>query len=263
VTETRARHVETIMGIPISLALRGPQARSERADAAWEAIVAELRDVDRVFSTYRDDSHVSRLSRGEIELSACPSDVGEVLRIGAEAEALSSGAFAVHRAEGRTPVLDPSGVVKGWALERSTRHLQGLETTDYCLSAGGDMVCHVDASHGTPWRIGIENPLDPTRFVAVVPVWDGAVATSGTAHRGDHIVDPRTGLAPIGVASVTVVGNSLTWVDIEATAAYAHGPDALTWLRHRTGRTGLVVWADGRTDVFRSEDPLPGVGPFS
>ena len=78
---------------------------------------------------------------------------------------------------------------------------------------------------------------------------NGAVATSGTAHRGSHLVDARSGLAPEAVASVTVVTGSLTWADIDATAAYAHGADAASWLRGRPGRTGLVVWADGRTEV--------------
>jgi thiamine biosynthesis lipoprotein len=73
------------------------------------------------------------------------------------------------------------------------------------------------------------------------------VATSGTAHRGQHIVDARTGLPPSGVASVTVIAQDLTWADIDATAAYAQGPAAADWLAGRPGRTGLVVWADGTT----------------
>jgi thiamine biosynthesis lipoprotein len=78
-----------------------------------------------------------------------------------------------------------------------------------------------------------------------VPVFTGAVATSGTAHRGQHLVDARTGRPPVGVASVTVVAASLTWADIDATAAYAQGPEAARWLETRPGRSGLVVWADG------------------
>ena len=96
-----------------------------------------------------------------------------------------------------------------------------------------------------PWRIGIEHPHDPGRLIAVVPVTTGAVATSGTAHRGQHLVDARTGRPPSGVASVTVVAASLTIADIDATAAYARGEDAARWLGARPGRTGLVVWADG------------------
>jgi thiamine biosynthesis lipoprotein len=136
-------------------------------------------------------------------------------------------------------------VVKGWAVERAAAPLRALAGTDFCLSAGGDMVCRTLDPEAGPWRIGIEDPRDPARVIAVVPVWTGAVATSGTAHRGQHLVDARTGRPPIGVASVTVVAASLTWADIDATAAYAQGPDAARWLETRPGRSGLVVWEDG------------------
>jgi thiamine biosynthesis lipoprotein len=90
----------------------------------------------------------------------------------------------------------------------------------------------------------------------VVPVSTGAVATSGTAHRGQHLVDARTGHPPTGVASVTVVAASLTWTDIDATAAYAHGRDANRWLETRPSRTALVVWADGSTTLIEGPSRL-------
>lgn len=246
------RYVEHVMGMPVSLALRGRHADDVRGRDAWAAAMAVLRHADATFSTYRDDSFVSRLGRGEIDLADCPPEVADVLDLGEEARRQSSGAFDVHRAgpDGR-PVLDPSGVVKGWAAERAAAALRELPDTDFCLSAGGDLVCRTLDPDAPPWRIGIEHPLDPQRIIAVVPVATGAVATSGTAHRGAHLVDARTGRAPLGVASVTVVASSLTWADIDATAAYAQGPDAAAWLGTRPGRTGLVVWADGSTTTVR------------
>ena len=139
-------------------------------------------------------------------------------------------------------------MVKGWAAERAAVHLAALPDTDFCLSAGGDITCRTLDPSGRPWRIGVEDPHDPGRLVAVVPVHTGAVATSGTAHRGAHLVDARTGRAPTGVASVTVIGTSLTAVDIDATAAYALGPDAVGWLRTRP-HSALVVHTDGTTTV--------------
>ncbi|MFC4783559.1 FAD:protein FMN transferase [Nocardioides sp. MAHUQ-72] len=244
------RHVAHVMGMPISLALRGRHAHDAHGYGAWAEVMAALHDVDRVFSTYRDDSVVSRLDRGEIDLADCPPEVVEVLGLGAQAERESGGAFRIHLPgpDGRTR-LDPSGVVKGWAVDRAARPLRALVDTDFCLSAGGDLVCRTLDPTAAPWRIGIENPHDPTGLVAVVPVLTGAVATSGTVHRGRHLVDARTGEAPAGVASVTVVADSLTWADIDATAAYALGRDAARWLRTRPGRRGLVVWADGTTDL--------------
>jgi thiamine biosynthesis lipoprotein len=211
-----------------------------------------LHEVDRVFSTYRPDSFVSRLGRGEIGLEDCPPEVVDVVELGAAAERESAGAFSIRLpGPGGTRVLDPSGVVKGWAVERAAAPLRALPDTDFCLSAGGDMTCRTLDPTSPPWRIGIEDPADPTRVLAVVPVFTGAVATSGTAHRGEHLVDARTGRPPTGVASVTVVAASLTWADIDATAAYAHGEGAARWLETRPGRSGLVVWADGTTTTVQ------------
>ena len=112
------------------------------------------------------------------------------------------------------------------------------------------MVCHTADVERPDWRIGIEHPQHPRTLIAAVPIRSGAVATSGAAHRGQHLLDARTGRPVTGVASVTVIGPSLTWADIDATAAYAHGAGAADWLRGRRGRTGLVVWPDATTTVI-------------
>jgi thiamine biosynthesis lipoprotein len=229
------------MGLPVSLALRGRHAAGPSADAAWEAVLADLREVDRVFSTHRADSFVSRLDRGEVAVGDCPGEVAEVLRLGERARAESGGAFDVVR----DGVLDPSGVVKGWAVERAAARLRALDDTDFCLSAGGDMVGHVSDPARPGWRVGIEDAAEPTKLVAVVPLRHGAVATSGLVHRGAHVVDARTGSPPTRLASVTVIGPSLTWADIDATTALALDLDAPAWLAARPGRTGLLQWADG------------------
>ena len=241
-----ARYVEHVMGMPISLALRGRHTDDDAARAAWAATMAELHEVDRVFSTYREGSFISRLGRGEIGVEDCPPEVAEVLALGAAAHAESGGAFSVWLPgpEGH-PRLDPSGMVKGWAAERAATHLRHLEDTDFCLSAGGDLTCRTLDPDAGPWRIGVEDPADPTRILAVIPVFTGAVATSGTAHRGAHLVEARTGKPPADVASVTVIAGSLTVADIDATAAYAQGQNAARWLETRPDSSGLVVWADG------------------
>ena len=245
------RRVEQVMGLPISLAMRGRHANGDLAERAWQEALASLREADRVFSTYRSDSFVSRLDSGELSLAECPPEVAEVLAIAEQARVESGGAFDVRRPgpDGRI-VLDPSGVVKGWVVDRAFRAFDDLVETDVCLSAGGDLVCRTRVSGSPGWRIGIEDPHDPRRTVAVVPVYNGAVATSGLAHRGAHIVDPRTGGTPNALASVTVVGPELAWVDIEATTGFVLGDSARSWLERRPGRAGVLVHADGSTEVF-------------
>lgn len=242
------RYVVQLMGMPISLALRGAHTDDGPAAAAWAEVVTELRWADVVFSTYRADSYLSRLSRGEIALTDCPPEVAEVLALGRRAEAESGGAFSVWLPGPDGRHLDPTGVVKGWATQRAARALERLPGTDFCLSAGGDMVCRSRIGE-RPWQIGIEDPADPSRILAMIPVGNGAVATSGTARRGAHLLDARTGRQPSGVSAVTVVAPELTWADIDATAAFALGAGAADWLATRPGRLSLVVWADGTTST--------------
>jgi len=245
-----ARHVDHVMGMPVSLALRGRHAYDDEGRAAWGRVMEDLRCADRVFSTWREESWISRLARGVVGLDDCPAEVHEVLEIGNRAAAASDGAFAICRpGPDGVVVFDPSGVVKGWAAARASRHLVALEGTDFCLSVGGDLLARTCDPDGPGWSIGIEHPHDAGRIIARVPVHTGAVATSGSAHRGDHVVDARTGVPPTAVAQVTVIGDDLTWVDIDATAAYAQGRAAASWLRSRAGRTGVVVWADGQAEV--------------
>jgi thiamine biosynthesis lipoprotein len=245
------REVERVMGMPISLALRGRHATTPAGADAWAAALAELREADAVFSTYRDESWVSRLGRDEVALDDCPDVVREVLDLGEQARQQSGGAFDVRRrgADGRQ-VLDPSGVVKGWAVQRAAAPLLALDDTDVCLSAGGDMVCEVADPDRPAWRVGVEDPRAFDRVVAVVPVRHGAVATSGHARRGAHVVDARTGRAPGALLSVTVVGPDLTWADIDATCALALGEEGEPWLRTRAGRSAVVVRRDGTVTAW-------------
>lgn len=248
---TTTRHVAHVMNLPISLALRGRHAHDETGRRAWDRVMEELREVDRVFSTYRPDSVISRLSREEVSILDCPPSVSEVIELGERAGRESGGAFTIWPDAGNgSRRLDPTGVVKGWAIEQAATHLRALPGTDFCLSGGGDMVCRTLDPAAPPWRIGIEDPFDPQRIRAVVPIVNGAVATSGRAHRGTHILDGRTNAVPTRMASVTVIADSLTWADIDATATYALDGDGAEWLRQRPGRSGLVVWADGRHEII-------------
>ena len=95
------RYVAHVMGMPLSLALRGRHTEDDAARRAWERCVADLTEVDRVFSTYREDSAVSRLARGEIDLADCPAEVHEVLALGEQAR-VESAAPSTYVAPGRT-----------------------------------------------------------------------------------------------------------------------------------------------------------------
>jgi FAD:protein FMN transferase len=227
------RHVEHVMGTVFSLDLRDPAL----AVGAVEDVVRWWHWVDEVFSTYREDSQISRLGRGEITLEDCPPEVATILDLCAEAGRRSGGWFSAMPG-GR---LDPSGMVKGWSVERASAMLSAAGSTAHAVNGGGDVRCVGSPDPGTPWRIGIADPLRPGELVTVVAGHDFAVATSGIAERGSHVLDPYTGRAADQLASVTLVGDDLTWVDAYATAAIAMGPRCRDWIVALDGVEGLVV----------------------
>ena len=212
----RVRHAEHVMGTVVSFDV----PLSARHDRSLEAAVRWLHGVDRVFSPYRPDSDVSRLARAEITLDGCAPEVAEVLAACARVRDLSGGYFTTSPG-GR---FDPSGYVKGWAVERAASLLSRAGSVDHLVNGGGDVQCAGGRAAGEPWRVGIADPFRPAALALVVAVSDCAVATSGTAERGAHIIDPFTGRPPSGLASLTVIGPSLALADAYATAAFAMGP---------------------------------------
>jgi thiamine biosynthesis lipoprotein len=235
---TKRSWVEQVMGLPVSVLARGASARLEAADEAVRAVYAELREVDRIFSPYRDDSEISRLAGGALAWSDATPLVREVAGRCLRAAELTGGLFDATRPDGN---WDPSGLVKGWATERAARLLAAVGDLDWCLNAGGDVV--VSCPSGEPFVVGIQDPADPAGISTSVRCRSGAVATSGTAARGAHLYDPRTGRpATSDWLSVTVIGPSLETADVLATAAFVAG--SLAIVDHVDQYDGLAVAAD-------------------
>lgn len=235
-------HVEHVMGTVISFDVRFVQ-ESDRTSmgAAIADAVTWLHRVDDVFSTYRPQSQVSRLGRGELRLADCDGDVAEVLELCAQVGRESEGYFSSTYG-GR---LDPTGLVKGWAVQRASELLSAAGSAHHLVNGGGDIQAVGGSAPGVPWQVGIAHPLRRNAFASVVQVTDGAVATSGTAERGAHVLDPFTGQPAVALASVTVVGRDLMRSDAYATAAIAMGDRALGWLRGCAGYEAFAVTADG------------------
>jgi FAD:protein FMN transferase len=210
----RLRHAEHVMGTVVSFDV----PLSARHDGSLEAAIGWLHWVDRVFSPYRPDSDVSLLDSGVA--AACAPEVAEVLAACAHLHKESGGYFTAYPG-GR---LDPSGYVKGWATERAASLLSRSGSASHLVNAGGDVQCAGSRVGGDGWRVGIADPFHPGGLALVVAASDCAVATSGIAERGAHILDPHTGRPASGLASLTVVGPSLTLADAYATAAFAMGP---------------------------------------
>jgi thiamine biosynthesis lipoprotein len=123
--------------------------------------------------------------------------------------------------------------------------LTAAGSVNHCVNGGGDVQCAGSAQPGQPWRIGITNPLRPDEFAGVIAGHHLAVATSGTAERGQHIASPAGLGSMAGLASVTLAGESLSTIDAYATAAYAMGSQARAWIETLPDCYGLIVYADG------------------
>ena len=224
--------VEHIMGMPVVVEVRDGDVPDDVFD--W------LRRVDETFSTYKDGSEISRLRRGDLALTDASDEVQWVLARCDELRGETAGYFDVDAVG-----LDPSGYVKGWAVERAADVLWDAGLRDFALNAGGDIRLRGRARPEPVWRVGIQHPREHDRVAAVVEANDLAVATSGAYARGDHIVDPHTGRAPDGVLSVTVVGADLATADAYATAAFAMGGRAGSrWTAGLEGYEAMTVLAD-------------------
>ena len=257
-TAAGRRHlrVEHIMGMPVSIDVRaaGAAAGADRVKGVAEALdeaFALLRAVDARFSTYKDDSEVSRLARGELGEAAASPELREVLDLCERVRRQSDGAFDI-RAAGLPTVPDPSGLVKGWAVERVARLLRARGLRNLCVNAGGDVrvLGAAEPGGGRGWRVGVRDPADRLRVVTVVhaPVAEGcAVATSGNYERGEHVLDPHSGQPARGLASATMVGPDLAFADAYATAALAMGWRALRWADRLDGYAVFLVAPDGYT----------------
>ncbi|MGO4458128.1 FAD:protein FMN transferase [Streptomyces sp. M-16] len=248
----RLRHTEHVMGTVFSFDLR--HRPTPATQAALAEAVAWLHHVDRTFSTYRPDSAISRIDNGSMRLADAPQEVGHVLWLCERAERDTRGCFSA-RAGNR---LDPSGLVKGWAVEQAYAMLRAAGAPNSLVNGGGDIRLGGEPAPGLPWRVGIADPCRPGRLLATVEGRDFAVATSGGAERGPHVLDPRTGRAAHRLLAATVTGPDLTWADSWATAAVVLGPDAHTWIASRPGYELLTVGLDGQA---RRSCGFPLTGP--
>jgi FAD:protein FMN transferase len=239
------------MGTVVSFdvpAWAGPESGD---DAALGRAVRWLHWVDATFSPYRDDSDVSRYGRGSLSLAECAPELAEVLAACAEVSAVSGGYFTATPG-GR---FDPSGYVKGWAIERAAAMLTAAGSAEHTVNGGGDIQCVGDRGAGQPWRVGIAHPLRPGSLALVVAGRDFAVATSGLAERGPHIINPHTGQPATGLASITVAGPWLATADAYATAAFAMGPAARDWMETVDGYEAFAITPGGaawHTSGFRA-----------
>lgn len=237
------------MGTAFSFRLEPGGLDAEAAAAAVVAACTLLHEADDVFSTWQDGSAISRLRRGELALGDAPGEVAEVLDLCHRAGTLTDGLFDAWAAPDG---VDPTGIVKGWAVQRAAELLRDAGFAHVQVNGGGDIQLF-----GGPQRIGVRSPARVDLLACIVEV-DGAIATSGLYERGGHLLDPRTGQPADGPLSTTVVGPELWLADALATALFVEGLPGLDRIAGIEGYSGLLIDGDGN---MRPSPGFPLVDP--
>ena len=230
------------MGMPITVEVVDDSATQDLLDSAF----GYFEYVDRKFSTYKDDSEISRINRGEVSLAAASEDMKAIFALADETRDETNGYFDMRHAGG----YDPSGVVKGWAIYQVSQLLRGRGARNFYLDAGGDIQISGANARGQDWRVGIRNPFDPAQIVKVLSLTDCGIATSGTYIRGSHIYNPHDATDPLTeIVSITVIGPNICDADRFATAAFAMGRQGIFFIESLPGFEGYLIDREGQATL--------------
>ncbi len=232
--------------MPVAVEIVGTDASQE----ALEAIFTHFVHIDKIFSPYKPESAVSRINRGELTLAAAKDEVQYIYNAAEKTRLATGGAFNHRRKDG---TIDPSGIVKGWAIQQAAKLLRAKDILNFCIDAGGDIQTSGSNSDGTPWSVGIRHPFEANKIAKIVYPKGKGVATSGTYLRGRHIYDPATGRAvETPYISLSVIGPDVYDADRFATAAFAMGERGLHFIEDLSGYEAYAITHTGQA-FFTSE----------
>lgn len=219
------------MGMPITI-----EISVGAADKYFDQLFEYFREVDKRFSTYKPDSEISMLNSG-LPKSKWSSQMIEVLELCDQTKRLCRGFFDISH-NGK---LDPSGLVKGWAINKASQQLKKQGVSDFYIEAGGDIQSSGVDQDGEAWTFGIRNPFNMEEIIKVVTPLGNGLATSGTYIRGQHIYDPVNSKKLTDIRSLTVIGPNIYEADRIATAAFAMGLSGIGFVETLANFEGYVV----------------------
>ena len=251
-----ARRIQEVMGMPVTVQVVDDDAVDEALQEAFDDFAL----LDQTFSPFLADSEVSRINRCEL----LPEDAGRLMHQAIDLcrlyEQATDGYFSAW-VNGR---FDPSGLVKGWAIDRACSLLDRRGYKNFFVDAGGDVQTRGRNAEGGPWRVGVRHPVQRDKVACVVLASGLAVATSGTYEKGEHVLDPHSGKAANEWLSLTIVGPDILLADVYATACFAMGVAGLDFVTRVTGYEAFAIDHQMRaahTAGFMALcDIVPGVG---
>jgi FAD:protein FMN transferase len=233
------KQTRLMMGMPITV---------EVVDAAVceqdiEDVFAFFGYVDDTFSTYKEDSEISRINQKRLDLSQASRPMQSIFALAEETRKITNGFFDICR-NGK---YDPSGLVKGWSIYNAALLLGERGFQNYYVDASGDIQAVGKNAQGANWRVGIRNPFDMKQVVKVLSISDCGVATSGNYVRGSHVYNPKIA-EPLetAIVSLTVIGPDVYEADRFATAAYAMGVEGISFIGKLPGFEAYQIDNAGR-----------------
>jgi thiamine biosynthesis lipoprotein len=242
------------MGMPVTVHVADANARH----AAFDEVFEDFTLLDQTFSPFIRESAVSMINRGELR----PDDAGQLVNRAIHLchlyEQATDGYFSAW-IDGR---FDPSGLIKGWAIDRACSILDRNGCNNYYVDAGGDVQTRGRNANGGPWRVGIRHPVERDKVVRVVLASGLAVATSGTYEKGEHILDPHSGKPVNAWLSFTVAGSDILQADVFATACFAMGTAGLEFVSHVAGYEAYAIDNDLQASYTSGFDALCETGPL-
>lgn len=239
------KQTKILMDMPVTVAIVDQEAK----EVDLQTVFNYFQEVENRFSIFKKDSEISLINDGKIKKSQYTSEMKEVLKLCEQTKKETDGFFDINH-DGK---IDPSGIVKGWAIFKAAKLLKEKGFQNYFLEAGGDIQTSGKNDQGKAWRVGIRNPFNYQQIVKVLSIIDRGVATSGTYLRGQHLWQPqKKNWRMTELVSLTVIGSNIYEADRFATTCFVMGKEGLNFLEKLAGfegylidKNGLATWTSG------------------
>lgn len=236
------KDTKIIMGMPITIEIVDKNANVNSLTLGFDY----FKYVDDKFSTYKNNSEIMKINRGEIREENYSNDMKEVFKLSEKTKKETNNYFDIKKPDGS---YDPSGLVKGWAIHNVVLLFKKNGYKNFCIEAGGDIETNGVNDIGKLWTVGIRNPFKNEEIVKILESKDKGIATSGTYIRGAHIYNPNNKKNKNekieDIVSLTVIGDNIYEADRFATAAFAMGKDGIIFIENLPGFEGYMIDKNG------------------
>lgn len=234
------KETRILMDMPVTVEIVDKGVKAADIDKIYQY----FQHIDDTFSVFKTESEISRINRGEIKPSDYSEEMQTIFKLAEITKKETNGFFEIKRPDGS---VDPSGLVKGWAIEQAAKQLSAQGWKNYYVDAGGDIQFSGLNSEKKKWQLGIRNPFKREEVVKIVEVSNQGVATSGTYIRGQHIYNPKKpGKKISDIISLTVIGPNIYEADRLATAAFSMGVEGIWMVEKWKKCEGYMIDALGK-----------------